>query len=122
MNGCNFDDFLASEPEAPTQQPIIDEEIGDLVCTENDAPQEESEDEEEDIPPAKLIKRTNEFLAIINQQKAFLKRNNLPTEIVEQSETLVIGNQFALYNKQKEVTDYFKVASETPKQKDVYKL
>ena len=55
-----------------------------------------------------MIKSTNEFLAIIDQQRAFMKRNNLPVEIVEQLETLIVGNQIALCNKQKEVTDYFK--------------
>ena len=83
-------------------------------------PQEESENEEE-IPSAKLIKSTTEFLAIINQQKAFMKRNNLPTELVEQLEILVVGKQLALCSKQKEVTDYLKSASETPKPKDLYK-
>ena len=58
--------FAASEPEAPTTQPMTDEEIINLVRTENDAPQEESYDEEEENPPAKLIKSTNEFLAIID--------------------------------------------------------
>ena len=77
-----FDEFAASEPEAPTTQPITDEEIINLVCTENDAPQEESNDEEEENPPAKLIKSTNEFLAIINKQKAFMKRNKPPVELV----------------------------------------
>ena len=33
----------------------------------------------------------------------------------------MVGNQIALCSKQKEVTDYFKTASETPKGKDVYK-
>ena len=65
-----------------------------------------------------MIKNTNEFLAIIDQQRAFMKRNNLP---VKQLETLIIGNQIALCNKQKEVTDYFKSFSQSPKPNDVYK-
>ena len=45
----------------------------DLVCTEND-PQDESDDESvEEIPPANAIKTSFEFLAMIDQQKAFLK-------------------------------------------------
>ena len=56
-----------SEPEAPTAQPMTDGDIVNFVCTENDAPQEESEDEEQEIPSAKLIKSTTEFLAIIDQ-------------------------------------------------------
>ena len=116
-----FDEFVASEPEAPTTQPMTDEEIINLVHTENDAPQEESDDEEEENPPAKLIKSTNEFLAIINQQKAFMKRNKLPVELVEQLETLIVGNQISLCRKQKEVTDYFKSFSQSPNPKDVYK-
>ena len=86
-----------------------------------DAPQEESDDEEEENPPAKLIKSTNEFLAIIDQQKAFMKRNNLPVQLVKQLETLIVGNQISLCSKQKEVTDYFKSFSQNPDHKDVYK-
>ena len=70
-----FDEFVASEPEAPTAQPMSDQDIVDLVCTEND-PQDESDDEsEEEIPPASAIKTSFEFLAMIDQQKAFLKWN-----------------------------------------------
>ena len=120
MGDVKFDEFVASEPEAPTTQPMTDEEIINLVRTENDAPQEEFNDEEEN-PPAKLIKSTNEFLAIIDQQKAFMKRNKLPVELVEQLETLIVGNQIALCSKQKEVTDYFKSFAQSPNAKDVYK-
>ena len=121
MGNVQFDEFAASEPEAPTTQPMTDEEIINLVCTENDAPQEESDDEEDETPPAKLIKSTDEFLAIINQQKAFMERNKLPVELVEQLETLIVGNQISLCSKQKEVTDYFKSFSQSPNPKDVYK-
>ena len=121
MGDVQFDEFVASEPEAPTTQPKTDKEIINLVHTENDAPQEESDDEEEENPPAKLIKSTNEFLAIINQQKAIMKRNKLPVELVKQLETLIVGNQISLYSKQKEVTDYFKSFSQSPNPKDVYK-
>ena len=108
MGDVQFDDFAASEPEAPTTQPMMDEEIINFVCTKNFAPQEESDDEEGETLPAKSIKSTNEFLAINDQQKAFMKRNKLPFELVKQLETLIIGNQIALCNKQKEVTNYFK--------------
>ena len=37
MGDVQFDEFVASEPEAPTTQPMTDEEIINLVCTENDA-------------------------------------------------------------------------------------
>ena len=90
ISDVQFDEFVASEPEAPTTQPMTDEEIINLVHTENDAPQEESDDEEEENPPAKLIKSTNEFLAIIDQQKAFMKRNKLPVKLVEQLETSIV--------------------------------
>ena len=36
MGDVPFDDFAASEPEAPTTQPMTDEEIINLVHTEND--------------------------------------------------------------------------------------
>ena len=61
MGDVHFDDFAASELEATTTQPMTDEEIINLICTENDAPQEKSDDEEDETPPAKLIKSTNEF-------------------------------------------------------------
>ena len=67
-----------------------------------------------------MIKCTNEFLAINNQQRAFMKRNNLSVELVKQLETLIVGNQIALCNKQKEVTDYFKLFSQNPKPNDVH--
>ena len=106
-----FDDFVTSEPEVPTTQPMMDELIINLICTENDAPQEESDEEEgEEIPSAKLIKSTTKFLATVDQQRVFLKRNNLSTAIVEQLETLIIGNQVSLCSKQKELTDYCKAA------------
>ena len=109
MGDVQFEEFAASEPEVPTTQPMADEIIN-LVRTENDVPQEESDDQEEENPPAKLIKSTNEFLAIIGQQKAFMKRNKLPVELVKQLETLVV-----------EVTNYFKSFSQSPNPKDVYK-
>ena len=120
-NKVQFDEFAASEPEAPTTQPTTDEEIINLVHTENDAPQEESDDEEEENPPAKLIKSTNEFLAIIDQQKAFMKRKKLPVKLFKQLETLIVGNQISVSSKQKEVTNYFKSFSQSPNPKDVYK-
>ena len=99
MGDVQFDEFVASKPEAPTTQPMTDEEIINLVGTENDAPQEESDDEEDETPPAKLIKSTNEFLVIIDQQKAFMKRNKLSVKLVKQLETLIVGNQISLCSK-----------------------
>ena len=59
----NFDDFVANEPEGPTTQPMMDEDVVD-------APQEESEDEEEEINSLyQHIKTTKQYLAIINQKK-----------------------------------------------------
>ena len=52
---------MASEPEAPTAQPMSDQDIVNLVCTEND-PQDKSDDEsEEEIPSASAIKTFVEF-------------------------------------------------------------
>ena len=99
---------------------MMDAEIADLVCTENDAQEQKSEDEDEEMPPGKIIKNASKFLAIIDQQKAFLKRNGLPVEHVEQLETLIVGQQISLCSKQKEVTDYFK-SSQSPKLKDGFK-
>ena len=69
-----FDDFAASEPEASTAQPMSDQDIVNLVLTENDVQEEsDDDDDEEDIPSASAIKMSVEFLAMIDQQKAFLK-------------------------------------------------
>ena len=121
MGDVQFDDFVASEPEAQTTQTMMDEEIINLVHTDNDAQEEESEDEEEGTLRTKVIKSITEFLAIIDQQKAFMKRNNPSVKLVKQLETLVVGNQITLCSKQKEVTDYFKLFSQSPKPKDRYK-
>ena len=121
MGDMQFNEFVAMEPEAATTQIMMDEEIVDLVHTENDAQEQESEDEEEETPPVKSIKNASEFLAIIDQQRAFLKRNGLPVELVEQLEKLLVDKQVSLCSKQKEVTHYFKSFSQSPKPKDRFK-
>ena len=68
-----FDEFAASEPEAPTAQPMSDQDIVDLVCTENDAQDESDDESEEEIPSASAIQTSVKFLAMTDQQKAFLK-------------------------------------------------
>ena len=45
----NFEKYVADEPSASTTAPMMDEEIVELICTENDVPEEDSEDEEDDI-------------------------------------------------------------------------
>ena len=108
LGDVQFDEFAVSEPEASTAQPMSDQDIVDLVHTEND-PQDESDDEcEEEIPSASANKTSVEFLAMIDQQKAFLKRNQMPTDIVEQLETQVVAMQVSLCSKQKQMQDYFK--------------
>ena len=101
-------------------EPITDEEIVDLICTENDAKQEESDDEEDDISHTNTIKSTTEFLAIIDQQKVFMRRNKLPVKTVEQLEALVVGKQLSFFSMQKEVTNYFP-SSQSPKLKDRFR-
>ena len=70
LGDVQFDEFVASEPEAATAQPISDQ---DIVLTENDAWDESDDESEEEIPSATAIKTSAKFLAIIDQQKAFLK-------------------------------------------------
>ena len=114
LGDVQFDEFAASEPEASTAQPMSDQDIVDLVRTEND-PQDESDDEcEEEIPSASTIKTSVEFLAMIDHQKAFLKRNQMPTDIVEQLETQVVAMQVLLCSKQKQMQDYFKSSPRAP--------
>ena len=87
-----FDEFVASEPEAATAQPMSDEDI--VPLTENDVQEESDDESQEEIPSASAIKTSVEFLAMMDQQKAFLKRNQMPTDIVEQLETQVVAMQF----------------------------
>ena len=48
MGEVEFDEYAASEPDGATEQPMSDQDIVDLVRTEND-PQEEEEEEEESV-------------------------------------------------------------------------
>ena len=114
LGDVQFDEFAASEPEAGTAQPMSDQDIVNIVLTKNDV-QEESDDEfEEEIPSTSAIKTSVEFLAMIDQQKAFLKRNELPTEIVEQLEAQVVAMQVSLCSKQKQMQDYFQSSPRAP--------
>ena len=114
LGDVQFDEFAASDPEAGTAQAMSDQDIVNIVLTENDA-QEESDDESgEEIPSLSAIKTSVEFLAMIDQQKAFLKRNEMPTDIVEQLETQVVAMQLSLCSKQKQMQDYFKSSPRAP--------
>ena len=68
-----FDEFVANEPEAGTAQPMSDQDIVSIVLTENDAQDKSDDESEEEIPSASAIKTSIEFLAMIDQQKAFFK-------------------------------------------------
>ena len=89
---------------------MSDQDIVDLVRTEND-PQEEEEEEsvDEQAPSATAIQNSSEFLAMLDQQKAFLKRNDMAIDIVEQLEAQKIGNQALLCSSQKNIKDYFRI-------------
>ena len=109
-----FDEFAASEPEAGTAQPMSDQDIVNIVLTKNDAQDESDDESEEEIPSASAIKTSIEFLAMIDQQKAFLKWNQMSTEIVEQLEVQVVAMQVSLSSKQKQMLDYFKTSPRVP--------
>ena len=68
-----FDEFVTSEPEAATAQPMSDQDIVHLVLTKNYVQEESDDESEEEIPSSSTIKTSVEFLAMIDQQKAFLK-------------------------------------------------
>ena len=114
LGDVQFNEFAASEPEAATAQPMSDQDIVHLVLTENDVQEESDDESEEEIPSASAIKTSIEFLAMIDQQKAFLKRNQMPTDIVEQLETQVVAMQVSLCSKQKQMQDYFKSSPRAP--------
>ena len=71
LGDVQFDDFATNEPEADTAQTMPDQDIVNIVFTENDAQDESDDESEEEIPSASAFKI---FLAMIDQQKAFLKR------------------------------------------------
>ena len=73
LGDVQFDEFVASEPEAATAQPMSDQDIVNIVLTKNDAQDEPDDESEEEIPSTSAIKTSVEFLAMIDQQKAFLK-------------------------------------------------
>ena len=112
MGEVEFDEYAASEPDGATEQPMSDQDIVDLVRTEND-PQEEEEEEEDSVdqqaPSPTAIKNSSEFLAMLDQQKAFLKRNDMAIDIVEQLEAQIIGNQASLCSSQKNIREYFRI-------------
>ena len=114
LGDVQFDEFVASEPEAATAQSMSDQDIVNIVLTENDAQDESDDESEEEIPSTSAIKTSVEFLAIIDQQKAFLKRNEMPTEIVEQLEAQIVAMQFSLCSKQKQMQDYFQSSPRAP--------
>ena len=70
---CSLMNLQPSEPEAGTAQPMSDQDIVNIVLTENDVQEESDDESEEEIPSASAIKTSVEFLAMIDQQKAFLK-------------------------------------------------
>ena len=114
LGDVQFDEFAASEPEAGTAQPMSDQDIVNIVLTKNDVQDESDDETEEEIPSASAIKTSVEFLAMIDQQKAFLKQNELPTEIVEQLEAQVVAMQVSLCSKQKQMQDYFQSSPRAP--------
>ena len=73
LGDVQFDEFVVSEPEASTAEPISNQDIVHLVLIENYVQEESDDESEEDIPSASAIKMSVEFLAMIDQQKAFLK-------------------------------------------------
>ena len=110
-----FDEFADTEPEQAPSPPLTDDEIVDVVLTENTVEDEEDDDEEESqeptVPP---IKNSSEFLSMIDQQKAYFARNNLPTDLLTQLEAQVLATQSSICNKQKNLNDYFTKMQQTP--------
>ena len=69
LGDVQFDEFAASEPEAGTAQPMSDQDIVNIVFTENDAQDKSDDESREEIPSASTIKTSIKFLAMIDQQK-----------------------------------------------------
>ena len=60
-----FDEFVASEPESSTAQPMSDQDIMKIVLSENDAQDKSDDESEEEIPSASTIKIPFKILAMI---------------------------------------------------------
>ena len=103
LGDVQFDEFVASEPEAGTAQPMSDQDIVNI-----------DDESEREISSASSIRTSIEFLAMIDQQKAFLKWNQMSTKIVEQLEVQVVAMQVSLCSKQKQMLDYFKSSPRVP--------
>ena len=52
---CSFDESAASEPDAATAQLMSDQDIVNIVLTENDAQDKTDDESEEEIPSASAI-------------------------------------------------------------------
>ena len=92
---------------------MTDQNIVDLVHTENDAQDKSDDESEEDIPCASAIKNFVEFWVMIDREKTSLKCNDMPTNIVAQLEAQVITSQFSLCRSWK-MQDYFKINRTRP--------
>ena len=55
LGDLQFDEFAASEPEAATAQPMSDQDIVNIVLTENDAQDESDDESAEEIPSTSAI-------------------------------------------------------------------
>ena len=119
VGDIEFDEFVASEPVAETAPPMTDDDIVNLVRTENDTKDESDDDEEEATPLVTAIKTSSEFLAMLDQQRAFLKRHNMETNSVDELEAQVISMQVKLCSKQKQVIDYFKTVDDIRRSKEI---
>ena len=57
-----FDEFVASEPEAGTAQPMSDQDIVNIVLTKNDSRDKSDDESGEEIPSVSAIKTSIAFL------------------------------------------------------------
>ena len=111
MGDVDFDEYCNQEPREDPEDAVeyTNSQIVDIVRTENIADPESSDEEEEVIPTtSKAIKNSAEFLALVEQQKAFLRRNDLTTEFLERVESDVISMQINLRKNQTPIESYFK--------------
>ena len=122
LGDVQFEQFATAEVEdQQATSPMTDDEIVNLVRTENDPdPEHESDDEEiEPAESAKIIRNSSDFLAVVDQQRAFFKRYNMSTDIIDELEEMVVDVQTELCSNQKQMSDYFKSVPVTDLPKDV---
>ena len=109
MESCDFEEYALCDNNIQATEALSDEDIVEHVLKENnpEPEEEESEEEEEDDGQYPPIKNTGEFFAMIDQQRAFMRKHELPDTHLRQLEKQLVDMQMKVCQNQISVADYF---------------